>query len=560
MEKSVPKRKKGYKTHSGDAPVPPESGSIDAPHSGGEATSPWAKSQLAATLKMHDEVLVSMAEEEEELKRSRDQLEIILRSVADGITVQDPSGQIIYANDAAVRVMGYSSAKELITTPVAQLTSRFELLDEHRQPFPLSKLPGRYALQGIEGPEAVIGWHYTETGDERWSVVKATPVKDDQGQVLFAINIFRDITKQKQAEDALRESEERYRLIFENTQDIIIIFDLDGRYRYISPSIERTLGYKPERLMGVDLASLVHPDDLPIAQEGFTKSLTGDPTGPVAYRARHSDGRWIYLEVGINAIIKNGTPYLFVAIAHDITERRKIEQRKDDFIALAGHELKTPITSLKAHAQLLRRRLEQSGDSDIAQYTVRQLVRMDEQLGKLNELVDGLLDVSRMEAGKLDYAMGEVAIDELLAETVEDLQRLSERHTIILEDLDQVIGVKVYADRDRIGQVLTNLIMNAIKYSPNGDKVIVSSKDDESAVTISVQDFGTGIAESDQEKIFDRFVQVGGPRTQRQLGLGLGLYICSEIIKRHKGRIWVESQLDNGSTFHFTLPLAKDKG
>jgi PAS domain S-box-containing protein len=557
MEKSVPKRKKGYKVDNDDTSVPVEPGSIDAPDSSAEAASPWAQSQQAATLKMHDEVLESMAEEEEELKRSRDQLDIILRSVADGITVQDPSGQIIYANDAAVRVMGYSSAKELLSTPITQVMGKFELLDEQRQPFPLNKLPGRYAIQGAEGPEAVIGWHYTDTGEERWSVVKATPVKDAQGQVLFAINIFRDITEQKQAEDALRESEERYRLIFENTQDIIIIFDLEGRYRYISPSIERTLGYKPERLMGVDLASLVHPDDLPIAQEGFAKSLSGQQAGPVAYRARHSDGQWLYLEVGINATFKNGTPHLFVAIAHDITERRKMEQRKDDFIALAGHELKTPITSLKAHAQLLRRRLEQSNDSEIAQYTVRQLVRMDEQLGKLNELVDGLLDVSRMEAGKLDYAMREVAVDELLAETVEDLQRLSDRHTIILEDLDQVVGVKVHADRDRVGQVLTNLIMNAIKYSPNGDKVIVSSKHDESQVTVSVQDFGLGIAESDQEKIFERFVQVGGPRAQRQLGLGLGLYICSEIIKRHNGRIWVESQLDNGSTFHFTLPLAK---
>lgn len=477
-----------------------------------------------------------------------------MRGVADGITVQDATGQLIYANDAALRVMGYSSAEELLATPLPQVLSRFEILDEQRQPFPLGNLPGRYALQGEESPDAIIGWRLIETGEERWSVVKATPIKDEQGKVQLAVNIFRDITRQKEAEDALRESEERYRLIVENTQDIIVIFDMEGHYRYISPAIERTLGYKPSTLVGVDLGTLVHPDDLQIARDGFVASLTGDHASAATYRARHKNGRWLYLEVGINPIFKEGQPYMFVGIAHDVTARRELEQRKDDFIALASHELKTPITSLKVQAQLLKKRLERNEQNEVAQQSVRQLERMDEQLNRLTELVNSLLDVSKMEAGKLDYNMREVSLEELIGECVEDLQRLSETHTITIEGMDALAGVKVIADKERIGQVLTNLIMNAVKYSPEADKVVVSGKLEQGSVRVSVQDYGMGVPEADQPHLFERFFRASGPGAHKYPGLGLGLYISAEIVKRHGGRIWVESQVGRGSTFHFTLP------
>jgi PAS domain S-box-containing protein len=532
MEETAPKRKRAYKSQSAPA-----------------STDASASTPISIVPR-----ILSWAQSQDEPEESRDQFEVILRGVADGITVQDPTGQLIYANDAALRVMGYTSMEELLATPLPQVLTRFELLDEQRQPFSLSNLPGRYALQGVESPGAVIGWRLIETGQERWSVVKATPIKDEQGKVQLAVNIFRDITEQKEAEDALKESEERYRLIVENTQDIIVIFDMEGHYRYISPAIERTLGYKPAQLMGVDLGTLVHPDDLQIARDGFAASLTGEQSAPPTYRARHKNGQWLYLEVGINPIFKDGQPYMFVGIAHDVTARRELEQRKDDFIALASHELKTPITSLKVQAQLLKKRLERAEQSEIAQQTVRQLERMDEQLNRLADLVSGLLDVSKMEAGKLDYDMREVTLDELIEECVEDLQRLSETHTIILEGLDALAGVKVVADKERIGQVLTNLIMNAVKYSPEADKVVVGSRMEQGAVRVSVQDYGMGIPESDQAHVFERFFRASGPGLHKYPGLGLGLYICSEIIKRHGGRIWVESQVGGGSTFHFTLP------
>jgi signal transduction histidine kinase len=192
---------------------------------------------------------------------------------------------------------------------------------------------------------------------------------------------------------------------------------------------------------------------------------------------------------------------------------------------------------------------------------------MDAQIDKLNGLVRSLLDVSKIQAGKLDYSMERIAVDDLVAEVVDDLRRVSTSHTV---ELDAQAGVEVDADRDRIRQVLTNLIMNATKFSPKADRVIVRTRLDAEAgqVTVSVQDFGIGIPRSEQSRIFDRFFQAnqesgrngeGAPETDTYPGLGLGLYVSSEIVARHGGRIWVDSDAGKGATFYFTLPLGTEE-
>jgi signal transduction histidine kinase len=200
---------------------------------------------------------------------------------------------------------------------------------------------------------------------------------------------------------------------------------------------------------------------------------------------------------------------------------------------------------------------------------VKQFARMDGQLDKLTGLVRSLLDVSRIQAGKLEYNMDIVAVDDLVAEVVDELRNVSSSHMI---ELDARAGARLKVDPDRIRQVLINLIMNATKFSPGADKVIVSTRldDEKREVTVSVQDFGVGIPMSEQDKVFDRFFQVArstvgtaeGEETVLQPdtypGLGLGLYICAEIATRHGGRIWVESQVGKGSKFFFTLPMDEE--
>jgi signal transduction histidine kinase len=179
---------------------------------------------------------------------------------------------------------------------------------------------------------------------------------------------------------------------------------------------------------------------------------------------------------------------------------------------------------------------------------------MDRQLEKLTGLVNELLDLSKMEAGTLALQEEVVDLTALIEEIVDDVQGTTTTHRISIEER---ADIRTIGDRDRLGQVLINLLTNAIKYSPEADRVIVRAVVDGEQARVSVQDFGIGIAEAHHGQVFDRFYQVTDPRGKTYPGLGIGLYIAQEIIRRHAGTIWVESSKGKGATFFFTLPLAR---
>lgn len=229
---------------------------------------------------------------------------------------------------------------------------------------------------------------------------------------------------------------------------------------------------------------------------------------------------------------------------------RQSEKLKDEFLSIASHELKTPVTSLKAYTQILHKRFLAQGDVE----TANNLGKMDGQLNKLNGLISDLLDVSKIEAGRLKFNERLLDIDDLVTEITEEMQRTTTKHSIVIEGTTKQ---SVVGDRERIGQVLINLLSNAIKYSPDSEKIIIKRELVKNNILISVQDFGVGIPKESQSKIFGRFYRVGGPKREIFSGFGLGLYISAEIVKRHGGKIWVESSDGFGSMFCFTLPLKK---
>ncbi|HLI09029.1 MAG TPA: ATP-binding protein [Ktedonobacteraceae bacterium] len=236
-----------------------------------------------------------------------------------------------------------------------------------------------------------------------------------------------------------------------------------------------------------------------------------------------------------------------------ITEHKEVERRKDEFMSVVSHELKTPVTTIKGFAQLLQRRLKHYDDSDVQLF----LSRMDSQLNRLTRLINDLLEISRIQVGRLKYRVETFDLREVIESAVEQIQATTTTHRISIEDVTGTPAL-VSGDFERLGHTFTNLLMNAIKYSPHADSVVVRVSVDEleREVIASVQDFGIGIAESDLEKIFERFYQVSYPQERPFSGLGIGLYLSHEIITRHNGRIWVESQKERGSTFYVALPLA----
>ena len=234
-------------------------------------------------------------------------------------------------------------------------------------------------------------------------------------------------------------------------------------------------------------------------------------------------------------------------LAAMMAERYVLEQRKDEFISMASHELRTPLTCLQGYTQLLHRQLAGSDHP----HALHSLVTMETQTRRLSRLIADLLDLSKIQAGKLTFTDEAVDVDALVREVAEQFQQTSTQHQITIEGS---ISGTIVGDRERLGQVLGNLLTNAIKYSPEAERVIIHLASTAEYLTVSVQDFGIGIPTAEQEKIFERFYRVAGRHRQSTAGLGIGLTVAHQIIEHYGGKLWVESVEGQGSTFFFSLP------
>jgi len=259
-------------------------------------------------------------------------------------------------------------------------------------------------------------------------------------------------------------------------------------------------------------------------------------------------GKRIVLLNARRVVQKNSNQPMILLAMEDITEKKHIEQQKDDFISIASHELKTPVTSMKAYTQLLQRHPLITNDKKASSM----LAKMDSQMNRLTELMASFMNVYKMRTGQLRLKKVRFQLEDLITEVVGNFQYTITSHIVKRTDKTKV---KVYADKARIYQVLVNLVSNAVKYSPNANKVLVSQKPEIGKVTVSVQDFGMGIPEGDQKRIYERFFRAKGKKESNIPGLGLGLFISTEIVKQHGGGLWVKSIEGKGSTFSFTLPL-----
>ena len=250
-----------------------------------------------------------------------------------------------------------------------------------------------------------------------------------------------------------------------------------------------------------------------------------------------------------NSIVQMRNDLLQYTMQKDKLQNEALDlvNKKDEFMSIASHELKTPVTSLKAFTQLLQMDAEVEGDRK----KKMMFEKMDAQINKLSLLINGLLDTSRVREGAMTYNRQQFDFNKLVEENVEEIQRISGKKQIVLLKNPEV---EVYADRERIGQVINNLISNAVKYSKGSD-IKVSVTLTGSRLVCSVADKGIGISKNEQLKIFDRFYRVSGHDLHTYPGLGLGLYISKEIIQRHDGQIWVESEPGGETIFYFSLPI-----
>ena len=276
--------------------------------------------------------------------------------------------------------------------------------------------------------------------------------------------------------------------------------------------------------------------------------VQGKPTGVITFIAAESGRRYTESDLRMAQELANRAA-LAIENSRLYGESQRAVALRDDFISVASHELRTPVTSLKVYTEVLQRQATKRGD-DAA---IEHLRRMNGQIDKLSLLISDLLDVSRIETGKLALRPERVDLDAVAAEVVETIQSTADRHRIVLSGS---APRPVRADRDRIGQVLDNLLTNAIKYSPGADEILVRLGGDEHAASVEVEDFGIGMDKEHLAHVFDRFYRVSGADGKSFPGLGIGLYISHEIVRRHGGTLRVKSTKGRGSIFRFTVPYA----
>jgi PAS domain S-box-containing protein len=462
-----------------------------------------------------------------------EQAEAILQHVAESITVQSPDGRLLYANDAAVRALGYPTQKALLDAPVSELMSRYELLAPDGGPLDVEQLPGRLALRGVAS-EQLVRYRIHESGEERWALVRGAPVHDQDGTVAYAINIFRDVTDAHHAEERLHAA-----LALEYVADGVFLLDAEDVIRFWNPAAEAITALRATDVVGR------RADEAIPRWRDLAERIESGPEGRPVSVPLELDGREVWLSIGaVN--FGEGAVFAF----RDLTEERAVDQLKADFVSTVSHELRTPLAAIYGASRTLLR-----GDIELADGQRRTLLDLiGTEADRLARTVNDILWASRLDSGTLRVTVGSCDASALVRELVATTRlHLPERITLAVWDTEPL--PPVCADADNVRQVLANLLENAVKYSPDGGIVELRLGRHGNAVRFSVRDEGIGIPPPEQRRIFEKFYRVD-PNLSRGIGgTGLGLYICRELVRRMDGHIWVESREGEGSTFAFELPV-----
>ncbi len=339
-----------------------------------------------------------------------------------------------------------------------------------------------------------------------------------------------------------RAAEARYRAVFAGVADAILVADAAGRYLDANPAALALLGYGRDELLGLRVPDVV-ARERPWAEGEYARFLAeGAWRGELELRRR--DGSKVPVEA-VATVVELPDGPIYLSALRDASARRALARLQEDFLAMVGHDLRSPLTAVVGQAQLMRRRRA---------YSERGVEAILAQAERMGRLVTDLGDVVRLEAGRLELARAPVDLAGLAREGAEQARLLDPRCPVRIEAPE--VPVVALADRDRLGQVLQNLIGNAVKYSPEGSEVVVVVSAEDAEARLSVADRGIGVAPEHLPRLFDRFYRADA--TGAPAGLGLGLYISRMLVEAHGGRIWAESAPGEGSTFTVALPLAAE--
>jgi PAS domain S-box-containing protein len=420
------------------------------------------------------------------------------------------------------------------------------------------------------------GWRVRRDGSRYWANEVVTALRGDDGRLIGFGKVTRDLTEQQRAEDQLRESEERFRLLVDVAGYAILMLDPEGRVASWSVGAERLKGYRADEIIGQHISRFYPPEDVRDGkpQRELEMAMRQGRIEQESWRVR-KDGTRFWANVVITALRgSDGSLRGFGKITQDLTDRkiaedalrgvldreretteqlRELDRLKTDFVAIVAHDLRSPLSVIAGYADLL----QGSGDRLSEERKQECLVRISRGTLMLSALVDDVLQVARIESGGIDFDFVPVDVAALATAAAGHLGNVVNSGRVEVDAEPDV--PPALADEQRLSQVLLNLLSNALKFSPEESPVEVRIRRDGADVRIEVQDHGPGIEPGDQPKLFQRFTRLRGATDEGISGTGLGLYISKSFVEAHHGHIWVESTPGLGATFIVTLPSASER-
>lgn len=501
------------------------------------------------------------------------ELETLFDTLTDGVAVYDSNLKLLRINKMTRQILPHFES--LLQASHPERTERYNTRKLNGEPLRWNETPAYRAavagetvnnyemlLEGESGPDTVIN-------------CSATPLYDENGSLCGAISVFRNVTGEYRTQARIIQLSElaqanaaQLKAIIESVAQGVLVYDTNNRIVLVNKRLTELYGFSKEEIVGLTSAEFAEKVKS-LVSESDKISIGLQPLEQLDTTS-YTDELEI-IRPAPRTFERNVTPVLNplgnllgkVALYRDVTEERALVRAKDEFLSLAAHELKTPLTAVMGYAQVLVNRLERHAKEvsgvglNVPEALLTAANRINQQAVHLNELISDLLDLSRLTAGRLQMQKRPTDLIELVRHTLEQVQVTTTRHEITLVEQFK-LSQPILCDPTRIEQVLRNLLENAVKYNPAGGpiQVIVSAdKEAPAEVTIAVRDQGIGVSPEEQAHLFEKFYRTT-QASAVSVGLGLGLSISAEIVRLHGGRIWVESAGENqGSTFAFTLPL-----
>lgn len=488
------------------------------------------------------------------LQKSEERYRAIVEAQTELICRFRPDSTVLFVNDAFCR---YFDIK------------REDVIGKSYQPIIFEEDQERVAQlvssMSRDNPTVVIENRVVVNGQVRWTQWVNRIIIDEHNHTIEYQSVGRDITDLKQVEATLRESDRRWRSLLDNVQLVVVGLDQQGNVEYVNPFFLKLTGYTQAEVIGQYwfdqfLPSYLKPDVDIVFQE-MMQQENFHPHYQNFILTQSGEERLIKWS---NTLLQDlgGNPIGTISIGEDVTDRRQLERMKAEFISIVSHELRTPLTSMQAALSLLHENIIDPVSEE--GQTIIQIAA--EGVDRLVRLVDDILDLERLESGKMRLEKRFCNTVDLMTHAVEQMQEMANQAGVILNF--STSSFQIYADGDRLLQVLTNLLSNAIKFSPQGSTIwltverikhkLTHLEELTHSVCFTVKDQGRGIPANKLESIFERFHQVDTSDSREKGGTGLGLAICRSIIQQHGGQIWAESVFERGSTFYFTLPAKED--